>query len=331
MPIASPLTYGDISPRTAAYAVVDLLKRGHEEMILEKFGQTYVLPTKSTKTAKFRRYETLPLATTPLVEGVTPAGVKPTFTDYSVSIEQYGDFIPFTDVIEDTHEDPVLKENTSLLSQQAAETIETLRWNVVKAGTNVFYANGTARTDVNTPVSLPVQRKATRALKRQRAKYLKQIVSSDTRFNKESIGAAFVALTHTDVENDVRSMPGFTDPKNYSQAPAWTNEIGSVEDVRYVRSNLFTPFLDAGGAKGTMISTTGTSADVYPIIYFAADAYGIVPLKGKSAASIIVHNPGSSGSSDPLNQRGTIGWKTWQASVILNDLWLVRVEVAATN
>ncbi len=325
----SPLTYGDISPRTAAYAVVDLLKRGHEDMILEKFGQTYVLPTKSTKTAKFRRYELLALATTPLVEGVTPAGTKPTFTDYSVSVEQYGDFIPYTDVIEDTHEDPVLKENTALLSQQAAETVETLRWNVVKAGTNIFYANGSQRTDVNTPLTLALQRKATRALLRQRAKYIKEIVSSDTRFNKESIARAFVAICHVDVANDIRAMPGFTDPKNYASAVAWTNEIGAVEDVRYVRSTLFTPFLEGGGTKGAMVGVT--NADVYPVIYFAQDAYGIVPLKGKSAASIIAHNPGSSGSSDPLNQRGTIGWKTWQASVILNDLWLVRVEVAATN
>jgi N4-gp56 family major capsid protein len=329
MPVASPLTYGDISPRTAAYAVVDLLKRGHEDMILEKFGQTYVLPTKSTKTAKFRRYEVLPLATTPLVEGVTPAGTKPTFTDYTVSIEQYGDFIPYTDAIEDTHEDPVLKENTALLTQQATETIETLRWNVVKAGTNVFYANGTVRTDVNTPITLALQRKATRALLRQRAKHIREIVSSDTRFNKESIARAFVGICHTDVENDIRNIPGYTDPKNYSGVVVWANEIGSVENVRYVRSTLFTPFLEGGGTKGAMIGVT--QADVYPVIIFAQDAYGIVPLKGKSAASIIAHNPGSSGSSDPLNQRGTIGWKTWQASVILNDLWLVRLEVAATN
>jgi len=326
----SPQTYGDISPRTAAFAIAQLLVRGHEDMILEKFGQTYVLPTKSTKTAIFRRYEALAVATTALVEGVTPSGVKPTITDVPVTIEQFGDFIPYTDVIEDTHEDPVLKEYSALLGQQATETVETLRWNTVKAGTNKFFANGTVRTDVNTPISLALQRKVTRALDRQRGKHIKEIVTSNANFRTEPVEAAYVAVCHVDVVNDVRNIDGFIPVKQYSQGKAWANEIGAVEDVRYIRSTLFTPFADAGGAKGTMISTTGTSADVYPVIYFAKDSFGIVPLKGKSAMSIMVVNPKPS-SGDPLGQRGTAGWKLWHASVILNDLWLVRAEVAATN
>ena len=328
--MTSPQVYGDISPRTAAYAIADLLKRGDEEMILEKFGQTYVLPTKSSKTAIFRRYEALALATTPLVEGVTPSGTKPTITDVPVALEQYGDYIPYSDVIMDTHEDPVLKEYGALCMQQFTETVETLRWGVLKGGTNVVYANGSARTDVNTPISLTVQRKATRALKRQRGKHITSIVSSDARFRTEPVEAAFVAIAHSDIENDVRSMPGFIPTKQYGTVSPWANEIGAVEDVRYVRSVLFTPFADAGGAKGAMISTTGTSADVYPVIFLSKDAYGIVPLKGKSAMSLMVVNP-KAAPGDPLGQRGTIGWKMMQNSVILNDLWLVRVEVAATN
>lgn len=328
--MSAPQVYGDISPRTAAYAIADMLKRGDEEMILEKFGQTYVLPTKSTKVAIFRRFEALALATTPLVEGVTPTGTKPTVTDVSVTLEQYGDFIPFSDVIMDTHEDPVLKEYSGLLMQQAAETVETIRWNVVKAGTSIYYANGSARTDVNTPITLALQRKCTRALKGQRGKHITSIVSSDARFRTEPVEAAFVAVCHSDVENDIRNMEGFIPTKQYGTTSPWANEIGAVEDVRYVRSVLFTPFADGGASTSTMISTTGSVADVYPVIYFARDAYGIVPLKGKSAMSIMVVNP-KPASGDPLGQRGTAGWKTMQNSVILNDLWMVRAEVAATN
>ena len=101
--------------------------------------------------------------------------------------------------------------------------------------------------------------------------------------------------------------------------------------MRYVRSVLFTPVINGGGTPGAMISTGGSAADVYPVIYIAKDSFGIVPLKGKSALSLIVKNPGSSGSADPLNQRGTAGWITMQNSVILNDLWIARLEVAATN
>ena len=78
-----------------------------------------------------------------------------------------------------------------------------------------------------------------------------------------------------------------------------------------------------------MRSTSGTLADVYPIIYIARDAYGIVPLKGKDSITPMVVNP-KPAAGDPLAQRGTVGWKAWQSALILQDAFLVRAEVAAT-
>jgi N4-gp56 family major capsid protein len=328
--MATNMVYGDISPRTAAHAVAKMLTRGVPYLVLEKFGQVYVMPNKSTKVAKFRRYNALALATTPLVEGVTPAGSKVTVTDVTATLEQYGDFVPFSDVIEDTHEDPFLQQVSDVLGEQAAQTMETIRWNIIKAGTNVFYANGSDRTDVNTPITLALQRKCTRALKRQNAAYITSVVASTPQFRTEPVEASYIGLVHPDVENDIRNISGFIPTKQYGSTTPWSNEIGAVEDVRYLRSTIFTAFADGGGDKGAMISTTGTKADVYPVLYVAKDAYGLVPLKGKDSMSIMVVNP-KPAAGDPLGQRGTAGWKTMHTAVILNDLWLVRAEVAATN
>lgn len=66
-------------------------------------------------------------------------------------------------------------------------------------------------------------------------------------------------------------------------------------------------FPDAGGNKGTMVSTSGVKADVYPIIYLAAHAAASVPLKGKNAITApIVRNPGTISDSDKLGQRGHV-------------------------
>lgn len=327
--MTTPQTYGDISPRTAAFAVAELLRRGLPILILEKFGQTYVIPNKVTKVAKFRRYNALPLATTPLQEGVTPAGQKVTVTDVTVTLQQWGDYIPFTDVIADTHEDPYFMEIQKVLGEQAAQTVETIRWNVIKAGTNVFYANGANRAAVNTPLTLAVQRKVTRTLKRQNGMHITSIVGSTPDYRTEPVEAAYIGLVHPDVENDVRNMSGFIPTKQYGTITPWQNEIGAVEDCRYVRSTIFGPFADAGGVVGAMLSTTGTNADVYPVVYLARDAYGITPLKGKDSLSIMIVNP-KPVIGDPLAQKGTAGWKTFQNAVILNDAWLVRAEVAAT-
>lgn len=339
-------SFGDISPRTAAYAVAGFLKRGMPYMVIEKFGQTYPLPQNNSLTAKFRRYFlsgstgaagsgsaasawSIPVSITPLVEGVTPAGRKLLNQDYTVTLSQYGDYMTITDVVMDTHEDPVLQQATEVLGESAALTIETIRFNVLKAGTNVFYANGGARNAVNTTITLAMQRQVTTALLRQNAKRITSVVKSTPDYRTEPVEAAFIGLHHPDLDSDIRNMTGYINPKQYGTTTMFENETGAVEMVRYLNSTVFAPFADAGGLKGAMRSTTGVNADVYPVLYLARDAFGIVPLKGKDALTPMVVNP-KPAPGDPLAQRGTIGWKAYTACVILNDAWMARLEVAAT-
>lgn len=340
------VNYGDISPRTAAYVMKDLLSRAMPYMVIEKFGQTYPIPTNSTKTAKFRRYFLqgatgaagsgnpaqayfVPLALAPLIEGVTPAGNRLASVDYTVQLNQYGDYVAISDVVMDTHEDPILREATGIMAEQASMTIETIRYNILKAGTNVFYANGGARNAVNTPIVLALQRQITTSILRQNGKMITSVVKSTPDYRTEPVEGAFIAMCHPDLETDIRSMVGYINPKQYGTTTPYENEVGSVERVRYLTSTIFAPFPDAGGAKGLMRSTTGVNADVYPILIVARDAYGIVPLKGKDSLTPMVVNP-KPASGDPLGQRGTVGWKAWQSAVILQDAYMVRAEVAAT-
>ena len=326
-------TTGDISNRTAVYAVAQMLYRATPYLVFEKFGQTYVLPNNSTKVAKFRRFEALDATPNTLSEGVTPSAKTLSVSDVEATVVQYGDLVTITDVVNDTNEDPVLKEGTEVLGEQAAEMIENVRFGILKAGTNVYYANGSTRTAVNTPMTRALQRKITRFLKGQKARMITKIVRSTPSYGTKAVAPSFVAVCHPDCEADIRDMSGFKDVVDYGAVSPWENEIGSVEGVRYVFSTIITPWTDAGGAyagSGTaMISTTGTSADVYPILFIARDAYGIVPLKGQNSLSPMVVNPKPS-DSDPLAQRGHISWKSMQTCVILNQAWMVRAEVAVT-
>jgi N4-gp56 family major capsid protein len=355
--MAAMVTYGDISPAVAAYSVVRMLKRALPLLQIEKFGQTYPLPNNSTQTAKFRRYyltgttgsmgpdtggtngaasaAAMPLALTPLTEGVTPSGSTITNQDYTVQLYQYGDYSIITDVVEDTHTDPVLQQMTDILGEQAAQTVETLRYNVLKAGTNVWYAAKVAsRSLVNTAIALSDQRSVTTGLNRQNAKKITSVVASNPDFNTTSVEAAYMAICHPDLESDIRNMTGFVPVAKYGpHTSPFEGEIGSVEQVRYLTSTIFTPFLSAGGTTGagtTYRSTNGTNVDVYPILIFGRDAFGIVPLKGKSSMTPMVVNP-KPASGDPLAQRGSVGWKLWTATVILQDAFMARLEVACSS
>lgn len=354
--MAAVTSYGDISPAVAAYSVVRMLKRAMPYLHLEKFGQTYPIPTNSTQTAKFRRYFLagaagtagpdngagtngagsaffIPLATTPLVEGVTPSGSILANQDYTVTLAQYGDFVTITDVIEDTHTDPVLQQATDILGEQAAVTVETLRFNILKAGTNVWYANNVAgRVNVSTAIQLADQRRVTTGLNRQNARKISSVVASTADFNTKSVEAAYMAVCHPDLESDLRNMTGFKVVADYGpHVTPFEGEIGSCEQVRYLTSTVIAPFTNAAtsGTLGNLRSTGGTYADVYPILIFGRDAFGIVPLKGKSSMTPMVVNP-KPAAGDPLAQRGTVGWKLWTATVILQDAFMARLEVGAT-
>lgn len=327
-------TYGDISPRTAAYVAKDFLKRAIEQAILSMFGQTQPIPPNSTKSIVFRRYEALSTTPNALTEGVTPTAKKLTKTDVNATLTQYGDWMELTDVVADTHEDPVLREMTDVLSEQAPQMLEIVTYGVLKAGTNKFYSNGTATTDVNTPIGLTFQRKITRALKRQIARPITKVVRPTVEYGTSPVAPAYIAITHTDVESDIRNMPGFIPVEQYANMTPYPHEIGKVENVRYLCTTLTAPTEDGGGTyngSGTdMLSTSGSAADLYPILYIGRDAYATVPLRGKNAITPMVVNPKPS-NGDPLGQRGSVGWKSHHTACILNDLWMAVGYVAVSE
>lgn len=325
--------YSDISPRTAAYADLKLLERAELNNILGKFGDAKVLPKKKSQTITFRRYAKLDSTPAALQEGVTPAGKSLSATDVSCTLKQYGDFIRITDVIQDTHEDPVLSEASDVLGDQAAEMMDKMRAGVLKAGTNVQYTNGTDRTHVNTVMGRDFLRTCIRVLKAQEAMPLTQLIKAGSGQSTYPIPAGFVAVCHSNLQPDIERIEGFTPVSEYaSNMGLIPGEAGAVGELRFVFDNNLSAWADGGAAKAgagyTVLSTSGTSADVYPVLIFAKHAYGTVSLAGKTGVETLVSNPKAQ-AGDELAQKGSVGWKAWSGAVILNDAWMLRVETAA--
>ena len=67
---------------------------------------------------------------------------------------------------------------------------------------------------------------------------------------------------------------------------------------------------------------------VYGNLAFGKDAYGIIEPSAESM-EVIVKGLGSAGTSDPLNQRSTVGWKASHAATILYQERIVRVETGS--
>jgi len=330
--------FGDISPRTSAYAYGKMLEHAKPVLVLSLFCDSKEIPKNKQEVIKFRRPVPYEAATTPLVEGVTPTAKKMAYEDVSVTLQQYGDLHELTDKIEDLHEDPVLNDMVMLAGENAGRTVEAITWGIMRGGTSVYYANGASAAAVNTKLTKGLQRKITRFLKNQKGKKITKMLSGSVRIGTEPVEAAYVAIAHTDCEADIRDLAGFIPTAEYgTHTPLCAEEIGRCEDVRYVLSPDLDFYPDTGGTPGSSVeSTTGSAADVYPIIYLSQHAFGCTALKntkGKGTNMAIkptVINPGTVDKSDPLGQRGFVGWKTWYAGVRLNENWMARAMVAVS-
>lgn len=327
-------SYGDISPRTAAYVSMDLLERAMPFQCMGRFGQQRPIPKNKTQTQRFRRYNALPPSTIPLVEGVTPAPDKIVHTDISVQIYQYGRRVVISDVVQDTHEDPVLKEYTEILGELAGQTQELIIYNVLKAGTNVLLSGSSngLRTGINSAITTTVLNRAIRALKRQNAKLVTKMLKASDGVGTAPIRAAYIAFCHPDLQTDLEALAGWKDPSEYgTYSVVAENELGAYKSIRFLGSTLYTPFMAAAtvnSANTTLLTNgvQGTGApDVYPIVICGADSYGTVSLAGPTAVQPIVLNPKPS-DSDPMGQRGHVAFKMWGSAIILNDAWMIRIE-----
>lgn len=119
-----------------------LIRMAGPHLIHDQFAQQKDIPKNGGKVIEFRKYDPLPKAMTPLTEGVTPNGRKMHVRTITAEVEQYGDYIELTDVLELTSIDNNIVEATNLLGDQSGRTLDAITRDAIAAGTNVIYAGG---------------------------------------------------------------------------------------------------------------------------------------------------------------------------------------------
>lgn len=330
----SPVNYGDIGARVGLYAVASFLVHAQPDLILERFATTQPVPKNTGQVIKWRRPIPFAVSTDALVEGVTPSPIGFQYEDVTGVLSQYGSWVGLSDVILDTHEDDNLKTITMLAGEQAALTKERILWNMMIGGTNVIYSGAaTSRATVIAPIDEGDLRLAQRTLKVAMAKPITKMIDASPKIATQPVAPGYIAIAHTNYEQDLRALTGFVPRENYSNTAKLLHEqeIGKFEDIRFILSPHFTNFAGAGGAVASGVLLTGGKADVYPMVIFGADAFAATPLKGMDSARIAVKNPQMGVSyEDPLGQRGFVAWKMWYSATRLNEAWIVRIEAAVT-
>lgn len=301
-----------------------LLVRLLPHLVHAMFAQVKDVPKNNTNVIKFRRYNALSLATTPLTAGVTPTSASLSITDISATLQQYGNVIETSDELLDTTEDEYRDEIAKLLAENAGQSLDQICRDILVAGTSVQYAGAaTSRVTVTSTMkmSLSEVREAVRTLKQNNARKIMSMVNPSNGIDTIPLNSCFVAICHPNTTRDLKDDSAFVPVENYpNQGDVMPGEVGKIDEVRFIETTYGKVFT-AAGASGI---------DVYATLILGADAYGVSRLAGK-ALETISKPVGSAGSADPLNQRATEAWKAWFVTKILQDLAMVRIEHAVSS
>lgn len=343
--------YSTVPSRNLIQAEREMLAHAEPIKVISTFGSQKAVPQRKTDTVVFRR--ALPIdadvtSKAPVVtagdyllqEGTTPNARSIVYQDVQATVQQYGVLMKLSSKAEALYEDDIPKDMVALVGEHMGTIEELISYGVVRGGTNVVYANGSARASVASVINLPRLRQCARAIESAHGKKVTAKLATGPNFGTVAVSASYLVFVHTDLESDVRNLPGFKEIVDYGQAkPVHDREFGAVESYRFISSPYFRPFLLAataatGTASGTVLANgaanAGNAPDVYPVVVVANDAWGQVALKGMDAIDPVYLPAKVKSHANPLGQFGYVGAQFWKTAVRLNENWMVRLEVAAS-
>lgn len=310
---ASATTDSGLTAEMKTFYDMQLLDNAQPVLVHQQFGQKRPIPAHGGKNIEFRKFAPLAKAITPLTEGVTPAGKNLSVSTVTGTVSQYGDFITQTDVLELTALDNTILESTKLLGAQAGATLDTVVRNILQAGTNVTYCPKIA-SGAETAVTSRANLDATAVLT---VDVIQQVVAKLRAQNAPAINGKYVAIIHPYVAYDIMRDPEWKDAVKYGNPETlYAGEIGEIAGVRFVQTTEAKIYSGSGCPSGLAVFST---------LFLGDGAYGVTEVTG-GGLETIVKQKGSGGTSDPLNQRSSVGWKALATAERLVENYMVRVE-----
>ena len=211
--------------------------------------------------------------------------------------------------------DPIITETSELLGEEAGEVIDNRIQEALSKGTNVYFAgNSTTRAGLETATT-----------KYLTANDIKKIVRKLKNANAKRFTDGFYHMQiDPDIAYDLMNDSNWIDVSKYAKPEQMAKgELGKMHGMKFFETtNLNT-------VKSS--DTTESQIDVHIAYAYGKDSYDCIDLEGGAGKPEIIVKPnGSSGSTDPLNQRASAGWKNCFTAVITQPLALVRVETGVS-
>lgn len=302
-------TQDSLSDEMKVFYEDTLIDNAEPKLVHDMFADKYPIPKNGGKTIEFRKYSPLAKATTPLTEGVTPAGNGLSVSAFTAEVKQYGDFIKISDMLDLTAIDNNIVQATKLLGSQSGRTLDTITREIINAGTNVIFAAKGDGTEVMTRKTLD----ATCSLS---VDTIYRAAAQLESMNADGVdGESFVAIIHPYAAYDLMRSEEWIDVHKYAKPEnIYKGELGKIGNVRFVKST---------EAKIWKDDTCPEGLAVFSTLVVGAHAYAITDIEGGGLQHIVKQ---LGYGDDPLNQRASVGWKATRVAEILSGEYMVRIE-----
>lgn len=222
-------TTQNLSAEMQTYYEKTLIDNAEPKLVYDNFADKYPIPKNNGKTVQFRKFSPLQKATQAITEGVSPQGKQFNVTPSTATVEQFGDFIALTDVLQLTAIDNTIVQLSKILGAQAGRTLDTITRDVVCNGTNVIYAKSD-KGEITLRENLDETCKLNTDIFFKAATQLAAM-------NADTIDDSYVAIIHPYAAYDIMSSPEWIDIHKYAKPEnIYNGEIGKIGNVRFVKS-----------------------------------------------------------------------------------------------
>lgn len=253
------------------FLAAKLIARATLKMVAASFCEKVKQPEGAGKIAYFVRYSRMNVPVATLSEGVTGTGSTMAVESFSVTLDQWGDFIVLSDVSELTAKHPLAQQAMELLADNAQRVIDREVQIVWLAGTNVQYGDGsvTARGSVSNAMAISnamIQR-ARVTMKNNGAPERGGPADQDFKLGQEAgskIGNGnYVAVcgpeVHADIQVTSTSFGTWVAVETYNAKTAlYAGEVGTWLGIKWVVTNFIPAFRVLGNL--TAAAAAGATA-----------------------------------------------------------------------
>jgi N4-gp56 family major capsid protein len=319
-------------PAHHAYYVREFIEIANPLLIYKNFGGTKPIEKNTGNTMVFSKVNKLAKdnsgAFFTLAEGVTPVAQQFQMTRVTHSVGQYGGYAITTDRITDESINGITSEFNKRLAEQAGEVMNGVIRDNLLGGSQARFANGVGTRDGILAATTADQMETDLAfiylaLRKELVKPFNPHTKGSTNIGTTPMFEAYPIIVPLEAIPLIEALVDgaghkFIHAKDYaSQRALWPNEYGMYKQFAFI--------LDTESKFVTNAAATPQNIALCPV--FGKDAYLVTPV-GTGDAEVIVKPLGSAGTTDPLNQRASIGWKARNGAVIVQQTYMWRYELS---